>query len=440
MIKKTIFSTLFAVALLAGAAFTAVTAIAANAAHAENEHASDNAKIVPGQYIVVFKDDVADSSTASDEIVQKHGLGLSHKYESVIKGFAATIPAARLDDVKKDSRVAFISEDRIVSADGKPSNPGAGKGGNGNPQPSTQFIPTGIQRIASQTNSNKGANIGIAVIDTGIDLTHPDLAANVSNLSKTCVTGTRNADDDNGHGTHVAGTIAALDNSFGVIGVAPQASLFAVKVLDRNGNGTWSSVICGIDWVSAHAATNNIKVANMSLTGGGTSDNNCGITNNDALHKAICSSVAKGVTYVVAAGNENSSVAQSVPSAYDDAVITVSALADSDGLTGGLGSLTSYGADDTFASFSNFGAGVDIAAPGVGILSTWKDGGYNTISGTSMATPHVTGAAALFIKSHPGSTWTQVRDGLQAVAEALGAGHTDPSGLHPEKVLQAAAL
>lgn len=101
---------------------------------------------------------------------------------------------------------------------------------------------------------------------------------------------------------------------------------------------------------------------------------------------------------------------------------------------------TPYGPDDTFATFSNFGSVVDLGAPGVNILSTWKGGGYNTISGTSMATPHVSGAAALYIKSHPASTWTQVRDGLRAVGEALGLGHTDPSGLHPEPVLQAGSL
>jgi subtilisin family serine protease len=287
--------------------------------------------------------------------------------------------------------------------------------------------------------TNKGTGIGVAVIDTGIDLTHPDLAANiVANTS--CVRGKKNGNDDNGHGTHVAGTIAAIQNSSGVVGIAPEAKLVAVKVLNAQGSGTWSSIICGIDWVTANASKYNIKVANMSLGGGGSSDNNCGNTNGDALHKAICKSRDAGITYVVAAGNDGNNASNFVPAAYDDAVITVSALADSDGKSGGLGAATGNGADDTFAGFSNYGSIVDIGAPGVNIYSTWKGGSYNTISGTSMATPHVTGAAALYVKSHPGSSWTQIRDGLKAAGEALNAGHTDPSGLHPEPVLLAGGL
>jgi subtilisin family serine protease len=230
-----------------------------------------------------------------------------------------------------------------------------------------------------------------------------------------------------------------LNNGIGVVGVAPEAKLWAVRVLDNSGSGTWSSVICGVDFVTSKAPKNggSITVANMSLGGTGASDNNCGNTNNDALHKAICRSRDAGVTYVVAASNESADANNSVPAAYDDAVITVSALADSDGQPGGLGVATPYGPDDTFAVFSNYGRIVDLGAPGVNIYSTWKNGAYKTISGTSMASPHVAGAAALYLKAHPGSTWTQVRDGLLAVAEKLGFGHIDSSGLHPEPVVQA---
>jgi subtilisin family serine protease len=238
----------------------------------------------------------------------------------------------------------------------------------------------------------------------------------------------------------VAGIIAALDNSVGVVGVAPQAKLIPVKVLDRTGSGTWSSVICGIDWVTANASSMGIKAANMSLGGSGTSDNNCGNKNSDAFHKAICRSRDAGVTYVVAAGNNSANANTFVPAAYDDAVITVSALADSDGKPGGSGSKTSYGPDDTFATFSNYGGVVDLGAPGVSIYSTYKNGGYATMSGTSMASPHVAGVAALYISGNPGSTWQQVRDGLKSLAEALNSGHTDPSGLHPEPVVKANSL
>jgi subtilisin family serine protease len=383
---------------------------------------------VPDQYIVVFKDDVADPEAAADDLGVKHGLGVTQKYKHAMKGFAAVITSDKLDRVRGDARVDFISEDRVVTATAakKPV-----------PPPSTQSLPTGIDRINAENKTNKGAGVNVAVIDTGIDLTHPDLQANIVG-GKNCLSGKTYA-DGNGHGTHVAGTIAAIDNTAGVVGVAPAAKLWAVRVLDNSGSGTWSSVICGLDFVTSNAPANGgpIKVANMSLSGGGTSDNNCGNTNADALHKAVCRARNAGVTIVVAAGNSGLDAATSVPAAYDDAVITVSALADSDGKVGGLGGTTGYGADDTFASFSNFGAAVDIGAPGANINSTWMGGGYKAISGTSMASPHVAGVAALYIATHPLAPWTEVKQALMSVGEALNAGHTDPSGKHPEPVLRA---
>jgi len=390
----------------------------------------------PGKFIVVFKDDVTDADIAEQDLVKKHGLGPKQSYRHAFKGFAADVPEGQLDKIKADSRVAFVSEDGLVQALVMPN--ATAKAAPPATQP-PQSVPTGVSRIQATVNANKGAGIGVAVIDTGIDLTHPDLAANiVANVN--CVNSKKTGQDDNGHGSHVAGTIAAVSNTIGVIGVAPGAKLIAVKALDNNGSGSWSSIICGLDWVTANAAKYDIKVANLSLGGGGSSDNNCGNTNKDALHKAICRARDAGVTIVVAAGNSAANASASVPAAYDDAVITVSALADSNGQPGGTGAKTPYGPDDTFATFSNYGTAVDIAGPGVSILSTWLSGGYNTISGTSMATPHVAGGAALYIKSHPGSTWTQVRDALKAAGELLGSGHTDPSGKHPEPVLRANAL
>jgi subtilisin len=188
-----------------------------------------------------------------------------------------------------------------------------------------------------------------------------------------------------------------------VSGVAPGAPLYSVRVLNNAGSGSWSSVICGIDWVTSNAASRGIKVANMSLGGAGADDGNCGNSNNDALHKAICGSVAKGITYVVAAGNDATDFGSSVPAAYNE-VLTVTAMADFNGQpTGGAGPTCRSDVDDTAADFSNFTTSGSpdethaIAAPGVCILSTWKGGGYNTISGTSMAAPHVAGTAALCI-------------------------------------------
>lgn len=410
---------------------------------------SDEDKI-PGQYIVVFKDNVVDADAETEIIVKPWKLERMHTYNHTIKGFSAKMDKAELKKIKNNPNVDFVAEDRIVSifdaSDDQVSEEEISSEKASIFQKSLvrltqppQTIPTGIDRVNAESLLNKGAGVGVAVIDTGIGLSHPDLKANII-ANKSCLSGIKNGNDDNGHGTHVAGTIAALNNGIGVVGVAPEAKLIAVKVLNRNGSGTWSSVICGIDWVTANASKYNIKVANMSLGGSGTSDNNCGYTNNDPMHKAICKSRDAGVTYVVAAGNTNSSASLSVPASYDDAVITVSALADSDGVLGGLGSSTAYGADDTFATFSNYGNVVDLGAPGVDIYSTYKGGGYATLSGTSMATPHISGTAALYIKNNPFSTWDQVRDGLKALGENLGFGHTDPSNLHPEPVIRADSL
>jgi subtilisin family serine protease len=285
-----------------------------------------------------------------------------------------------------------------------------------------QELPTGIDRADAELSSlaaidgiDSRVDVDVAVIDTGVDLDHPDLNVNTAG-ARNCATG-RSADDGNGHGTHVAGTIGALDNATGVVGVAPGARIWPVRVLNNNGSGSYSAIICGIDYVTANADT--IEVANMSLGGSGSDDGNCGNSNNDAMHRAVCASVAAGVTYVVAAGNEASDSAGSVPAAYDE-VITVSALADFDGAAGGGAAPTCRSdVDDTFANFSNYGADVDLIAPGVCITSTWKGGGYDTISGTSMASPHVAGGAALIKASNAGASPAQVKSTLQ------GSGTTD---------------
>jgi subtilisin len=272
----------------------------------------------------------------------------------------------------------------------------------------------------------------VAVIDTGIG-PHDDL--NIAGGTN-CSTGSKsNFSDGNGHGTHVAGTIGAKDNTWGVVGVAPGVPIYAVRVLNNAGSGSWSSVVCGIDWVTGNAERLNIKVANLSLGGGGTDDGFCGNKNNDALHKAICRSVAAGVTYVVAAGNDNANLAGFVPAAYNE-VLAVTAVADFDGAPGGKGTPTCRsGVDETPADFSNFAAkddaGHTIAAPGVCINSTWKGGGYNSISGTSMASPHVAGTAALCIGTSlctgsPANVITKLIG--DAAAHATGYGFTGDPG------------
>jgi subtilisin len=361
-------------------------------------------------FIVVFHDDEADVDGLTAEHGRAYGAAVSHRYRAALKGYAATIPLARLDDVRRDPRVAFVSEDRPVTA-------------------VAQTLPTGIDRIdgelSSHFASNAWNNIAVAVIDTGSG-PHSDLNI-IGGMN--CSTG-KGFNDGNGHGTHVAGTIGAMNNGTGVVGVAPGIPIYSVRVLNNQGSGSFSSIVCGIDWVTANASRLNIKVANMSLGGAGTDDGNCGNSNNDALHRAICNSVAAGVTYVVAAGNDNSNLAGFVPAAYDE-VLAVTAVADFNGRPGGGAAATCRSdVDETPADFSNFAANGSpdadhtIAAPGVCILSTWKGGGYNTISGTSMASPHVAGAAALCIATGncPGAP-SNVVNQLRFDASVQGAGY-----------------
>ncbi len=214
--------------------------------------------------------------------------------------------------------------------------------------------------------------------------------------------------------------------------MAPGARIWPVRVLNAAGVGSSSDVICGIDYVTSKASQ--IEVANMSLGGSGSDDGNCGNTNGDAEHKAICRSVAAGITYAVAAGNDSADASTSTPAAYDE-VITVSALSDFNGLPGGGAPSTCRAdVDDTFADYSNYGADVDLIAPGTCIYSTWMNGGYNTISGTSMATPHVTGAAALYKSTHPSATPAQVKAALQAAGSTNWNNVDDPDGTK-EKLL-----
>ena len=334
-------------------------------------------------YIVVFHDDERDVDGLAAEHGRAYGANVSALYHSALKGYAATISQARIGDIRRDPRVAFVSEDRDVHA-------------------VEQALPTGVDRIDGEPTALHVAPtswpIGVAVIDTGSG-PHSDL--NIAG-GKNCQTG-NSFSDGNGHGTHVAGTIGAINNSAGVVGVAPGIPIYSVRVLDNRGSGRWSNVICGIDWVTANAGSLHIKVANMSLGGGGSDDGNCGNTNGDALHKAVCSSVAAGVTYAVAAGNDNVDLSGFVPAAYNE-VLAVTAVADFNGQPGGGAAATCRAdVDDTAADFSNFAApggpdeGHTIAAPGVCINSTWKGGGYNIISGTSMASPHAAGTAALCI-------------------------------------------
>ena len=369
-------------------------------------------------YIVVLHD-TADARAVAPAQASRLGFDLGHVYTSALQGYSATMSPAVAQALEASPTVKWVQEDRPVSID-------------------AQTTPTGINRAnadASPTAAINGVdqrvNVDVAVIDTGADLSHPDL--NIYRAgAKNCSVGAINANDLNGHGTHVSGTIGAIDNGNGVVGMAPGARIWPVKVLTDAGSGLNSDVICGIDYVTANASQ--IEVANMSLGGAGTDDGNCGNSNDDAMHAAICESVAAGITYAVAAGNDSENAANSTPAAYDE-VITVSALADFNGLPGGGAPSTCRSdVDDTFASFSNFGSDVDLIAPGVCINSTWMLGGYNTISGTSMASPHVAGGAALYKATHPTATPAAVKAALQA-AGTLDWNNSDDGDSTKERLL-----
>ena len=355
---------------------------------------------IRGQYIVVLKPEAtaasgsdnarmrADEVRAMAEESRTKGAEILNIYEHALDGYviktSENFCGGLVSELRQDPRVAFVEPDQRVHA-------------------FAQKIPIGIDRVdgdlspAASGDGSGAVDADIAILDTGIDLTHPDL--NVYH-EKTFVPDTSSGDDDNGHGTHVAGIAAAKDNTAGVVGIAPGARLWSIKVLDSSGAGSISDIIAGIDYVTAHS--NEIEVVNLSF--------GCECSS-QALDAAINNAVQAGVVFVVAAGNASMDASSYTP-ARNPNVIAVSAMADSDGKCGGQGSPTKYGNDDTFASFSNYGDSVDIVAPGVGIMSTYGDGKYAQQSGTSMAAPHVAGGIALYESSHPGATPAQVKAAL----------------------------
>jgi subtilisin family serine protease len=327
---------------------------------------------------------------AAQALAKRHGFGLEHVYSRAIEGFSAKLNAKQLKALRADARVAYIEQDRPmavlgvpVQAQGKPA---------GGATPAAQVLPWGINRVKANTSSTlagngSGAVTGVRayIIDTGIDTGHTDLYV----VQHVNFAGGVNK-DCHGHGTHVAGTVGAKDNSQDVVGVAPGVALVGVKVLGCGGSGTTSGVIAGVDWVTANATApinqGQPAVANMSLGGGAS----------QALDTAVLNSAAAGVFYAVAAGNDGA-----------DACLGSPARAGA-GIDNGVMTTAATDSTDKEASFSNYGSCVDGWAPGVGVLSTKKGGGTTTFSGTSMATPHMAGGAALYLSNHPAASTTQL--------------------------------
>jgi subtilisin family serine protease len=343
-------------------------------------------------YIVVFEpSSAAGARAATTDLATDERFSTTQRYDDAVHGFAAKLDAHDLDAVRDDPRVAAVVPDKPVKATALV------------PLAAGDNIPTGVRRVGAAvgTTVREASTANVAVIDTGVDLSHPDLNA----VAGANCNGTGPPTDWFGHGTHVAGIIAAKNNGGGAVGVAPGTKIWAVRVLGSNGSGYTSQIICGIDWVTStrtdNDPNNDIAVANMSLGGGSAPNDNCGRTVNDPEHIAICNSIAAGVTYVVAAGNSNADEQTFAPANYPE-VLTVTAESDSDGLPGGIGGTVGCvgNADDSPASYSNFATRAadvahTIAAPGSCIRSTYPGGQYATMSGTSMASPAVAGLVAL---------------------------------------------
>ena len=375
------------------------------------------------RWIVVLRTGATDAQASS----RATGLGIAAgpMLHGTVHGYSARLTTGQLDALRADPRVADVVPDGIVSITG-------------------QRTPTGVRRvyglnspIAKIDGTDTRVDADVAIVDTGIDARHPDL--NVAGGMNCTSSNSRAWADNNGHGTHVAGTVGALDNGIGVVGVAPGVRLWAVKILDSAGNGLISWYVCGLDWITAQRDAADptrpmFEAVNMSVAKAGSDDRHCGLTNHDLMHQAVCRLVASGVTVAVAAGNNSFNAARLIPASYNE-VITVSALADSDGRPGGLGgsgcgTWPAKQRDDAIALFSNYGADVDLIAPGKCILSTLPNSSYGYLSGTSMATPLVTGAIALYKSTRPLVTPAQVRVALQAMGNLGWKLSSDPDPYH----------
>jgi hypothetical protein len=352
----------FAFALSAGAGAPADAAAA-------NVNGADS-------YIIVLNDGV-DSTWVAQRHTARFGLTLGFVYEHALRGYSALVPAARLAALRADANVRYVEPDGIATI-------------------SAQTIPWGISKIGANVSSTKAGdgsgaitNVNAFIIDTGIDTAHADL-----NVVRHVNFATGPNRDCHGHGTHVAGTVAARDNTIDVVGVAPGAPLTGVKVLGCSGSGSTSGVIKGVDWVTANAAKP--AIANMSLGGSAS----------QALDDAVKRSANSGVFYAVAAGNSGADACTASPARA--------------GTHNGVMTVAATNENDLEASFSNFGPCVDIWAPGVGVLSTQRGGGTTTFSGTSMASPHVGGGGALYLSSNTTASPATVEGALKTAAQTPG--------------------
>lgn len=342
--------------------------------------ASKASQPIKGQYIVVFRPGVTDVRGEAGRLATKHGGQLAQVYTKALKGMALRLPDAAVAALRANPSVAYVEQDQEVHAIATESNATWGL---------DRVDQRSLPLSTTYVYNADGSGVNAYIIDTGIEFDHVDFGGR-AHTGYDAITAGGTAADCHGHGTHVAGTVGGT-----TYGIAKHVNLYAVRVLDCGGSGSWSQVIAGIDWVTANHGSAT-AVANMSLGGG----------KSDAVNTAVENSIASGVVYAVAAGNGNifgipQNACNSSPASAPSA-ITTGATTKTDGI----------------ASFSNYGTCVDILAPGVSVTSDWYTSttATNTISGTSMATPHVTGAAAAYLSTDPSATPAQVAAALTSNA------------------------
>ncbi|MEU2431321.1 S8 family peptidase [Streptomyces sp. NPDC007861] len=380
-----------AVALAAGLQF-AVTPTAQSASLGDLRLAP-TATAIENSWIVVLKD----GSTRATDLAADQGVTPKHTFRSVLKGFSASMSRAKAERLAADPRVAYVEQNSVVRVNDTQANATWGL---------DRVDQRDLPLSTTYTYDTAASNVNAYIIDTGIRTSHSEFGGRASIGIDTVGDG-QNGQDCQGHGTHVAGTVGGE-----TYGVAKGVKLIAVRVLGCDGSGTTEGVISGVDWVTANAAKP--AVANMSLGGGASA----------TLDTAVKNSIAAGVSYSVAAGNGlpiiglPANACNYSPARVPEA-ITVGATDNT----------------DRRASFSNYGTCLDLFAPGVDITSAWagSDSATNTISGTSMATPHTAGVAALYLADHPSATPAQVRDAL--VNNATNGKVTNPLSGSPNKLL-----
>ncbi|WP_225077334.1 S8 family peptidase [Streptomyces sp. CoT10] len=362
-------------AALLVAGFQMVGTPAHSSPHADLRLAPQSTAI-SDSWIVVLKDGATNQpADTARSLTQEHHGTLGHVYRSALKGFSAKLSRAEAASLARDPKVAYVQQNQTLRITDTQQNATWGL---------DRIDQRGLPLNTTYTYNTTASNVTAYIIDTGIRTSHSEFGGRAS-VGTDTVGGGQNGQDCNGHGTHVAGTVGGK-----TYGVAKGISLVAVRVLDCNGSGTTAGVVAGVDWVTAHAVKP--AVANMSLGGGADT----------TLDNAVKRSIASGVTYSIAAGNGN------ILGMPQDACTTSPARVP-EAITVGATDST-----DTRASWSNYGTCLDLFAPGVSITSSWStsDTATNTISGTSMATPHTVGVTALYLATHPAATPQQVRDAL----------------------------